>query len=47
MSREDKIRLLADIIFDAAKYGYMPYDTDDDDCAMKIAEMHIDDLLAE
>lgn len=41
MTKEEATRKLADIIFNAAKNGYMPYDTNDEMCAMNIAKKHI------
>ena len=38
LEKENKIEALADIIFYAAKHGYMPYNTQDEDCAMEIAK---------
>lgn len=44
MTKEEALKKLADIIFYAAKSGYMPYDTNDELCAMSIAKKHIDDF---
>ena len=44
MTKEEATKKLADIIFYAAKSGYMPYDTDDEMCAMNIAKEHIDEF---
>ena len=43
--KENKIEILADIIFNAAKHGYMPYDTQDEYCAMEIAKKNIDKFI--
>ena len=45
LEKENKIEILADIIFNAAKYGYMPYDTQDEYCAMEIAKENIDKFI--
>ena len=45
LEKENKIKILADIIFNAAKYGYMPYDTQDECCAMEIAKENIDKFI--
>ena len=45
MIREEAIKKLADIIFDASEFGYMPYDTEDGHCAMSIARKLIDELF--
>lgn len=48
MDREKKVKLLADIIYDAVQYGNcLPYDCGDEYCAMKIAREHIDELLSD
>jgi len=44
MTKEEATKKLADIIFNAAKSGYMPYDTNDEMCAMNIAKEHIDEF---
>lgn len=41
MTEKDAISHLAHIIFDAAKGGYIPYDTDDEVCAVNIAKKRI------
>ena len=45
LEKENKIEILADIIFNAAKHGYMPYDTQDEYCAMEIAKKNIDKFI--
>ena len=45
LEKENKIEILADIIFNAAKHGYMPYDTQDEYCAMEIARKNIDKFI--
>ena len=42
---ENRTKILADIIFDAAKHGYMPYDTQDEHCAMEKARRNIIKLI--
>ena len=42
---ENRTKILADIIFDAAKHGYMPYDTQDEYCAMEKARRNIIKLI--
>ena len=44
MTKEEATKKLADIIFNATKSGYMPYDTNDEMCAMNIAKKHIDEF---
>ena len=44
MTKEETIKVLAHIIFDAAKMGYMPFDTNDELCAMNIARKRIEEL---
>lgn len=46
LEKKNKIEILADIIFNAAKHGYMPYDTQDEYCAMEIARKNIDKFIA-
>jgi hypothetical protein len=41
MTEKDAIKHLAHIIFDAAKGGYIPYDTDEEGCAVNIAKKRI------
>ena len=45
LEKENKIEILANIIFNAAKHGYMPYDTQDEYCAMEIARKNIDKFI--
>lgn len=45
MTKEKAIKTLADIIFYVSKLGYIPYDTDDEFCAVNIAKKHIEELL--
>ncbi len=45
MTKEKQIEVLAHIIFTAAKSGYMPFNTDDETCAMKIAKNEIDKFI--
>ena len=45
MNREEAIKKLADIILDASMEGYLPYDTEDERCAMNIARRRIDELF--
>lgn len=48
IDKEKKIKLLADIIYDAVKYGNsLPYDIKGEYCAMSIAREHIDELLSD
>ena len=47
LGKENKIEALADIIFYAAKHGYMPYNTQDEDCAMEIAKKNIDKFITQ
>ena len=44
MTKEEATKKLADIIFNVAKSGYIPYDTNDEMCAMNIAKEHIDEF---
>lgn len=45
LEKKNKIEILANIIFNAAKHGYMPYDTQDEYCAMEIARKNIDKFI--
>ena len=45
MKREEAIKKLADIIFDVSELGDIPYDTEDEQCAMNIARRRIDELF--
>lgn len=45
MTKEEAIEKLADIIFYVSKMGYIPYDTDDEFCAVNIAKKRIGELL--
>ena len=44
MNREEAIKKLADIIFDAARDGYIPFDVNDERCAKSIARERINDF---
>lgn len=44
-NREEAIKKLADIIFDVSELGDIPYDTEDEQCAMSIARRRIDELF--
>ena len=45
MTREEAIKKLAEIIFDVSELGDIPYDTEDEQCAMNIARRRIDELF--
>lgn len=45
MNKEEAIKKLAEIIFDVSELGDIPYDTEDEQCAMNIARRRIDELF--
>ena len=47
LEKENKIEILADIIFNAAKHGYIPYNTQDEYCAMEIAKKNIGKFITQ